>query len=168
MASRTAAASLSPNPWTARLFLAGRLLLAVVFLYAAYTKMPWKQPAALFALTIDSYQVLPPWAVIVVAKTLPWFELSLGVLLLIGWPLRVVSTFTTLLLGGFFALMVRTYALGLEINCGCFGPGEHLGAKTLTRDGLLLTLSLLVAVGAYRRLRRWSLGGRLPEAPQGS
>ena len=37
-----------------------RLLLAAVFLYAAYTKL--RQPWLLFAMSIDSYHMLPEWA----------------------------------------------------------------------------------------------------------
>ncbi len=136
-----------------RLLLVARLVLAGVFLFAAYTKMPWRQPTAFFAMTIDSYQLLAPWAVMLTARILPWLELAFGFFLLIGWPLRLVSTLAALLLGGFFTLMVRTYALGLDINCGCFGPGEHLGAKTLLRDGTLLALALAVAIGAHLSAR---------------
>jgi hypothetical protein len=68
--------------------------------------------------------------------------------------LRYSSLFTTLLLGGFFALMVRTYASGLEINCGCFGPGEKLGVKSLIRDGSLLGFSLAVTVCAFLSKRK--------------
>lgn len=150
--------------WGARLLLIGRLFLAVIFIYAAYTKMPWKQPSALFAMTIDSYQILPVWAVTLVAQFLPWFELAIGLFLLLGWPLRIVTTLGTLLLAGFFSLMVHTYALGLEINCGCFGPGERLGPKTLVRDGLLLALSLAVTIGAFLRHRQRSARQPLPQA----
>jgi hypothetical protein len=155
--------SLRASHWPARLFLAGRLLLAAIFLFAAYTKMPWKQPAALFAMTIDSYQVLPPWAVILVAKILPWLELALGFFLLVGWPLRFVTTITTLVLAGLFALLARTYALGLEINCGCFGPGEHLDGKRLVIEGLLVALSLAVTIHAFLHNRHRAAPQPLPQ-----
>ena len=38
-----------------------RLSLGGIFLYAAWTKL--KDPWALFAMAIDSYQLLPTWAV---------------------------------------------------------------------------------------------------------
>jgi len=134
--------------------------LAAVFVVAAYAKlrpqasMPWsvtsvKISLSMFALQVDSYQILPPTAVSAAAHWLPFVELVLGLWLASGILLRVSSVLTALLLGGFFALMVRTYALGLEINCGCFGPGEHLGAKTLVRDGTLLAFALAVAIGAF-------------------
>jgi hypothetical protein len=42
----------------------------------------------------------------------------------------------------------------LEINCGCFGPGERLGVGTLLRDGSLLALAIAVTVGAFVISRR--------------
>jgi uncharacterized membrane protein YphA (DoxX/SURF4 family) len=130
----------------------GRLALAGVFLAAGYIK--FRQPWQLFAMQVDSYRMLPLWAVNVVAWGLPKFELLLGLLLLAGWQLRIVASLTAALLAGFFAVMVRTYALGLEINCGCFGPGEKLGTKTLIRDGSLLALAIAVAIGAFLLARK--------------
>ncbi len=118
--------------------------------------MPWVQPPPLFGMQIDSYQLLGPGAVMFVARTLPWFELILGLFLLIGWPLRIITSLASLTLLGFFSLMVRTYAAGLEINCGCFGPGERLGPKRLAEDGAMLALSLAVTVGAFLLRRRKS------------
>src|ERR1035438_7645817 len=55
-----------------------RIALGAVFVYAAWTKLrtPWE----LFAMSIDSYQLLPLRAVELVAHTLPWFELAVGLL----------------------------------------------------------------------------------------
>ena len=144
------------------LILAGRVLLGGVFLYAAYTKL--SRPSMLFALSIDSYQLLPPWAVIVVARTLPWVELGLGVLLVVGYQLRYVAATASGLLLVFFGVMLRSYSKGLGIDCGCFGVGEALGPKTLVRDGLLVLVSIGVtaaAVLAARSQRPRTAGGLL-------
>lgn len=154
------------------LLLVGRIALAVIFLVAAYAKlkpqggMPWsvasvKTSLAMFAMQVDSYQMLPETAVNTVAHLLPPFELVLGLWLLSGIALPFSSLVTTLLIGGFFSVMVRTFALGLEVNCGCFGPGEQLGAKTLIRDGSLLALSLAVTIGAFM-LRRTLSRAEIP------
>lgn len=137
---------------TDRLLLVGRLILGLVFLYAAYTKLakPWE----LFALSIDSYRMLPEWAVILVARTLPWMELLLGLLLVAGLLLRYVAAVATILLGGFWAVMLGAYARGLGIDCGCFGIGQTVGPATLARDGLLVVLAVLVTLGAFRQRRR--------------
>ena len=145
--------------------LIGRLAFAATFLFAAYAKlkpqaaMPWsiasvKISLSMFAMQVDSYQLLSPQAVSSAAHCLPFIELGLGLWLLSGLWLRYSSLFTTLLLGGFFALMVRTYSAGLEINCGCFGPGEKLGVKSLLRDGSLFAFSLAVTVCAFWSRRK--------------
>lgn len=143
----------------------GRLILAGIFLFAAYAKlkpqaaMNWsgasvRTSLSMFAMQVDSYQLLPPQYVSPAAHFLPLFELFLGLWLLSGILLRYSTLMTTLLLAGFFAMMVRTYRMGLEINCGCFGPGERLGVGTLVRDGSLLVFAIAVTVGAFTWHRR--------------
>jgi uncharacterized membrane protein YphA (DoxX/SURF4 family) len=124
-----------------------RIALGLVFIYAAYTKLSesWR----LFAAGIASYEVLPMWAVQLLARTLPWFELLVGVLLIVGRWLRVSTVATSALLLVFFSLMVRAYVKGMTIDCGCFGPGEAISWKTLLRDGGMLAGSLFVTVMAF-------------------
>lgn len=147
------------------LLIIGRLILAGIFLFAAYAKlkpqaaMGWsvssmKISLSMFAMQVDSYQLLPPQLVGFAAHFLPLFELFLGLWLLSGVLFRYSALVTTVLLGAFFAMMVRTYRMGLEINCGCFGPGERLGVGTLLRDGSLLALALAITVGAFAMSRR--------------
>jgi uncharacterized membrane protein YphA (DoxX/SURF4 family) len=138
-----------------RLVLALRLVLGAVFVYAAYTKL--RQSWLLFALSIDSYQLLPQWAVLTVARTLPWLELALGLLLIAGVSLRHTSVLAAAILTLFFSVMVYQYANGAGIDCGCFGVGEALSAKTLARDGLLLAAAIALVVLAQSpgsRLRK--------------
>ena len=134
--------------WIIRLL---RVALGGVFVYAAWTKL--SQPWELFAMGVDSYQVLPLKWVELVARTLPWLELAVGALLIVGWCMRLAGSVTSVLLIVFFTLMVRAYAKGMEINCGCFGPGEMVSWRTLLRDGSLLAGSLLVTSMAFLRRR---------------
>jgi putative oxidoreductase len=131
--------------------LALRLLLGAVFVYAAYTKL--RQSWLLFALSIDSYQLLPEWAVFALARTLPFLELALGVLLIAGVWLRYLSIVAAAILGVFFTAMVMSYFRGAAIDCGCFGVGEPLSAKTLGRDGALLAAALALVVYTRRRTK---------------
>jgi len=125
-----------------------RLGLAGVFLYAAYTKL--RQPWLLFAMSIDSYGMLPQWAVLTVARTLPWLELLLGLLLASGFGLRWVALAASLQLVLFLSVMVRAWMKGLGIDCGCFGAGEALGWQTLTRDGVLTAGAVMLTISAFR------------------
>ena len=129
-----------------------RLVLGAVFVYAAYTKL--RDPWALFAMSIDSYKLLPEWGVIAAAHTLPWFELLLGLVLISGLALRYAAAAAALVLTAFFTAMLIGYARGLEIDCGCFGPGEALGPRTLLRDGTLVVLAIVLAVLSMRPARK--------------
>jgi putative oxidoreductase len=131
-----------------RVTLALRVLLGAVFLYAAYTKL--RQSWLLFALSIDSYQLLPEWAVFALARTLPALELLLGVLLISGVWLRYLSIAAAAILGLFFSVMIVSYFQGAGIDCGCFGVGEPLSAKTLVRDGVLLAAAIALVIYARR------------------
>lgn len=129
-----------------------RLFLAGIFLYAAYTKL--RQPWLIFAMSIDAYQMLPEWGVLLVARTLPWLELGLGMLLLLGPGLRYTSAAAAALLAVFFSLMLISYGKGMSIDCGCFGLGEALTPKSLARDGALLAAAIILCVLAFRASRR--------------
>jgi uncharacterized membrane protein YphA (DoxX/SURF4 family) len=154
-----------PNSIGRIVLMIGRFALAVVFLYAAYAKlkpqgmMPWSLDSlrvslSMFAMQVDSYQLLPVWAVHAVAHFLPQFELFLGLWLLSGIAPRFSSVITTLLLAGFFAGMVRAYALGQEINCGCFGPGERIGPTRLAIESLFVALAVAVTIGSFLTHRK--------------
>lgn len=102
-------------------------------------------------MAIDAYGLLPEWAVITLARTLPWFELVMGLLLLTGFWLRQSSRIASALLAAFFLVMLRSYTKGLQIDCACFGLGEAISLKTLVRDGLLVLSSVTLTALAFRR-----------------
>ena len=131
--------------WLARIFTGG------IFIYAGYAKLA--QPPFLFEMAVDSYQLLPAWAVLLVAHSLPWMELALGVVLLSGWKLRYFSTFASLLLGFFVTLMAISFSRGEEATCGCFGGGEPVSGWTLTRDSMMLLVALYLAVYSWKARR---------------
>jgi uncharacterized membrane protein YphA (DoxX/SURF4 family) len=133
--------------WSRWLLLAGRLILGGIFAYAGYVKL--RQPWMLFAMSINSYQVVSESSTKVLAQTLPWFELALGIVLVSGWILRWSATVASALLLFFFSVMLHAYMKNLEIFCGCFGVGEKLGPLTLLRDGSLAALAIAVATGAF-------------------
>jgi len=138
----------------------GRIGLGLIFLIAAYTKLhfagEWhlRDYQFFFAMAIDSYKMLPIFAVQLMAQVLPWFELALGALLIAGVAVRWIGLVTSGLLLVFIGAMARAKMLGLEINCGCFGNNEKLGAMTLVRDSSLLVLALAVTIGAFLLKKR--------------
>jgi uncharacterized membrane protein YphA (DoxX/SURF4 family) len=111
-----------------------------------------------FAMEIDAMHVIPSGMVEGVARVLPWLELVVGVLLVIGLKMRYVGAAATAILGCFFGMLVFLYLKGFQGDCGCFGPGEQLGPRTLARDGALVILSIWVTWEAYRRAKYVSAG----------
>jgi uncharacterized membrane protein YphA (DoxX/SURF4 family) len=150
--------------WLRALLVLGRVALGLIFLYAAYAKLHFEGEWHLrdyhffFAMAIDSYKILPISAVQLMARILPWFELALGGLLIVGVAVRWIGLITSGLLLVFVGAMTRAKILGLEINCGCFGNNEKLGTATLIRDSSLLVLALAVTIGAFLIKKRQDTG----------
>src|SRR5260370_22959108 len=112
-----------------------------------------------FVPQVYSYKMISPEASQVVAHTLPVVEIVLGVLLLIGWRLRIWATALTALMVGFLAIVTRAYLLHMDINCGCFGTPEKLTGMTVIRDGAFAALALLMTIFAFieeRNPHPWS------------
>src|SRR5262245_14569669 len=146
----------------------GRLLIGGIFVYAGYAKLvypnhnlwPWfmlkfsvSANLSTFAFQVESYKILGAAASSLVAHTLPFVEIALGLLLLAGWRLRIWATIVSAILLGFLAAVTRAYLLHMDINCGCFGTPEPLTIMTLLRDSALLLLALVMTVFAYQEAR---------------
>jgi uncharacterized membrane protein YphA (DoxX/SURF4 family) len=144
---------------------AARLFLAALFVYAGYVKL--KEPF-LFEMAVDSFQLLPPWGVIAVAKILPWLEIALGLVLLVGWKLPYFAGFTTLLLGFFLGMMAISYARGTEAVCGCFGYGEPVSPRTLARDTALFAVAVYLTVHSWKTRRSRHAAEMAPSATPSS
>jgi len=89
-----------------------------------------------------------------VAHTLPLAEIVLGLLLLLGWKLRIWATIASAILLGFLAVVTRAYLLHMDINCGCFGTPEPLTGMTVLRDSALALLALMMTVFAHQQARK--------------
>ncbi|MEU7811460.1 MauE/DoxX family redox-associated membrane protein [Pseudonocardia sp. NPDC049154] len=125
-----------------------RLGLAAVWLASGLIKA--LDPAQTYV-AVRAYDVLPREAVGVVAGVLPWFELALGVLLLLGIGTRAVAWLSAGLLLVFVAGVTQAWARGLNIDCGCFGgggavaPGQTQYVQEILRDtGFLLMAAWLI------------------------
>ena len=129
-----------------------RVILGAVFIYGGYVKL--REPWALFAMSIDSYHLVPFALIEPMARTLPWIEAGLGVWLITGIWLRVSSSIISAMLVGFMVAMVHAKMSGQQINCGCFGPNEPISVWTFLRDGALLASSLFVSFMAFKDARR--------------
>lgn len=157
--------------------LLSRLVLGGVFIYASLDKIA--HPAD-FAKAVALYRVTQSALLVnLAAVTLPWVELLVGGLLLMGlWfredrpesagqngLARLHARFCTLtqrgalglsagLLVFFLILLGVTLARGIDINCGCFTTAEssRVGWLTLLRDSLFLLPSLPLFLSWRKRV----------------
>ena len=152
----------------------GRLVLGGIFVYAGFSKllMPnthlWpmfvlrfsiSMNISSFAQQVESYKMISPEASQVVAHTLPLVEIVLGLLLLIGWRLRIWATAITAIMVGFLAVVTRAYLLHMDINCGCFATPEPIGPRKILEDAALSALALLMTYFSFIEARKphpWS------------
>jgi uncharacterized membrane protein YphA (DoxX/SURF4 family) len=146
-----------------RLDLIGTLVrvgLAAVFLISGYLKAVDLDQTYV---AVKAYQVLPKPAVELVATVLPWFELALGLLVLLGVGTRIVSVISALLLLTFMAGVTQAWVRGLSIDCGCFGGGGDVAADRtsygteLLRDTgfMILAVWLIVRPRTLLSLDGW-------------
>lgn len=143
-------------PFSAVLLWSCRLLLAAVYLAAAWPKIA--DPAG-FARSIFNYQLLPDALINPLALFLPWLELFAALALLAVTPLRrgalqLIAAMTVVFIGAIASAMAR----GIDIDCGCFsttGEGMRTGWLHLVLDFALLALCVAhVRVEGWRPRRR--------------
>ncbi|NMH97072.1 MauE/DoxX family redox-associated membrane protein [Pseudonocardia acidicola] len=117
---------------------------------------------------VRAYDVLPKPGVAVIAGVLPWLEIALGLLLLVGVGTRAVAGLSAAVLVIFIAGVAQAWARGLSIDCGCFGGGGQV-APDQTAYGLEVlrdTGFLLLAVWLLIRPRTlFALDERLDSRP---
>ncbi len=124
--------------------LACRFLVGGVFIYASLDKI--QHPAA-FAAVVYNYQLLPLPASNLLAMSLPWLELLVGLALVMGvWRAESALIVTGLLLVFIGAISINLFR-GSEIDCGCFSissGGRGIGILTVLEDIVLLFPGLVV------------------------
>jgi uncharacterized membrane protein YphA (DoxX/SURF4 family) len=102
-----------------------RLGLAAVWLVSGWIKV--SDPNQTY-IAVQAYDLLPDGVVSVVAAAMPFLELALGVLLLVGLGTRVVALVSVVVLVAFIGAVAQSWARGLSIDCGCFGGGGEVAA----------------------------------------
>ncbi len=130
-----------------------RLILAGIFVYSGYIKV---QSPLEFAAAIAGYKLVPDSFIYPLATYLPWLEIALGAMLLIGWKIRYVALGAAALLLCFTVILTVTYARGIDADCGCFGFGQKISPLTIARDMLILIPAVLLIFES--RLKKFAQG----------
>jgi uncharacterized membrane protein YphA (DoxX/SURF4 family) len=101
-----------------------RLFLGAVLVYAGAVKVGHPLTAER---AVQAYEIFPLGVAGLIGQALPFLEIVLGVLLLLGLFTRPVAAVATLLMLAFIVGISQAWARGLTIDCGCFGGGGRIG-----------------------------------------
>lgn len=136
------------SAWTYRLF---RMVISVIFIGSGITKLIAPKE---FAAIIESYGLIPDAWTLTAAVFLAVLEMiaGFGLLLDIRGSLAVITGLLIL----FLAVLIYGIWLGLDIDCGCFGPQDPESEAfpglwaAFVRDMIMLPVIFYLY---YRRLR---------------
>ena len=134
------------QPWFTFIF---RLTLGGVLLVAGGLKVGNPQKSAM---SVRAYEVLPINIANFFGYVLPWFEIGVGALLILGVAVKISA-----LLGGatmfiFILAISQAWVRGLSIDCGCFGGGGTVDpSETKYLEEILRDFGLMfMAIYLYR------------------
>ncbi len=130
------------QPWIG---LVARLILGGVLFLAGYLKVdePDKSQMA-----VRAYEMLPISIANLLGLVLPFVEVAIGALLILGSLTRFMAALGGFTMVIFIIAIAQAWARGLNIDCGCFGgggtvaPGETKYLQEILRDLGLVFLAL--------------------------
>ena len=122
------------QPWIG---LIARLILGGVLFLAGYLKVdePDKSQMA-----VRAYEMLPISVANLLGLVLPFVEVAIGALLILGSLTRLMAALGGFTMVIFIIAIAQAWARGLNIDCGCFGgggtvaPGETKYLQEILRD----------------------------------
>jgi uncharacterized membrane protein YphA (DoxX/SURF4 family) len=131
----------SLQPWFG---LAARLILGGVLFLAGFLKVdePDKSQMA-----VRAYEMLPISVANLLGLVLPFVEVAIGALLILGSLTRLMAALGGFTMVIFIIAIAQAWARGLSIDCGCFGgggavaPGETKYLQEILRDAGLVFLA---------------------------
>ena len=133
------------QPWIG---LVARLILGGVLFLAGYLKVdePDKSQMA-----VRAYEMLPISVANLLGLLLPFVEVAIGALLILGSLTRFMAALGGFTMVIFIIAIAQAWARGLNIDCGCFGgggtvaPGETKYLQEILRDiGLVFLAAYLI------------------------
>ena len=114
-------------PW---LTLLARLALGGVLLVAGGLKVTKPTESANAS---AAYKILPTDLAHLVGYALPWLEVAIGLLLIIGTMVQLAAVVGGLVMLVFIGAIISVWARGMVIDCGCFGGGGALDPALATQ-----------------------------------
>ena len=135
-------------PWILPIILLTcRLVAGGALLLAGFLKT-FQDPRT-FALSVDSFGMVPQVVIPMIAHYLPVLEIAVGLVLVLGIWWREGALLAAGLYTVFLAAVIWVVLSGKSLDCGCFsalfGKGE-IGIQTIFRNVIFLATASLVMI----------------------
>lgn len=131
------------QPWVSLL---GRIILGGVLLVAGLLKYQHLDKSRM---AVRAYEILPISIANFLGILLPFLEIGVGLLLLLGAAIRISSAISGGLMLIFIVGIAQAWARGLSIDCGCFGGGGQVAPGTANYLPEILRDSALAVIAIY-------------------
>jgi hypothetical protein len=120
-----------------------QLLLAITFLFSAYTKAVGP---GFFEITLMDQAIAPNRSIAAyLARFFIGLEFALGFLMLLPFYIKQLMQFTFFLLGGFTLHLIYLWSIGDTDNCGCFGEMISMTPEqSIIKNIIMLAIALAV------------------------
>jgi len=131
------------QPW---LTLLARVVLGGTLLVAGALKVGNLQKSAM---AVRAYELLPVSLANFLGYALPWIEIGIGLLLILGVATKTVAVIGAINMLVFIIAIAQAWARGLSIDCGCFGGGGSVDPEDTKYLSEIIRDLGLFALGIY-------------------
>lgn len=135
-----------------------RVLIGIILIYAAIPKLSFPER---FLNTVMMYNIAPSGVNILIAATLPWLELLIGVCLILGIAVQGAIAASAGLFITYSVALVSVHHRGLAFDCGCFGTmsghSSTLDASVIGRTVVLAVVASALAINDLARTCGWQI-----------
>ena len=131
------------QPW---LTLLSRLILGGVLFAAGALKIGNLQKSAM---AVRAYEMLPVEVANFLGYALPWIEIGIGLLLIVGASVKICGLLGAFTMLAFIIAIAQAWARGLSIDCGCFGGGGTIDPEETKYLSEIIRDIGLLAMGVF-------------------
>ena len=131
------------QPW---LTLLSRLILGGVLFAAGALKIGNLQKSAM---AVRAYEMLPVELANFLGYVLPWIEIGIGLLLIVGASVKICGLLGAFTMLAFIIAIAQAWARGLSIDCGCFGGGGTIDPEDTKYLSEIIRDIGLLALGVF-------------------
>ena len=131
------------QPW---LTLLSRLILGGVLFAAGALKIGNLQKSAM---AVRAYEMLPVELANFLGYALPWIEIVIGLLLIVGASVKICGLLGAFTMLAFIIAIAQAWARGLSIDCGCFGGGGTIDPEETKYLSEIIRDIGLLAMGVF-------------------